>query len=330
MALDLRLAVSDLTVGEQPIKVKCPDRLHKARTGGKADKQMSLGVYPDHLHCYGCKLHVEIWDDVKASQAETYTHPLAILLDVSNEEALGLLARYDSDSLDAYRERAAQEARTDPLPSTLATIYSNVLLDGPRRERKDWLYARGLDDRMLRKASIGHDGNRFVIPVFSGEGNLISLRYRRDDPYYCTCDQREHTETCGVNKYPKYLGTKGRNGLYLYPEPFIEADTRDYLVITEGELDALRLWQEDIPAISATNGAGQAPKLPALIKERWPRIKTLYIATDQDEPGQEAARLTGEAAKALGFATVRITWNPGKDVTDAIQLGTLNPASIRR
>jgi DNA primase len=194
------------------------------------------------------------------------------------------------------------------MPNVLADIYSQMLLEGPRQHRLEWLYERGLHLETIARSKIGHDGNRFVIPIFSEGGDLISLRFRRDDAYM-------------EDPTPKYCGVKGRNGLYVYGEDWIDIDDRA-LVICEGELDVVRLRQEGITAVTATNGAGQTHKLPKIIAERWPHITTLYIATDMDEPGEEAARQTLKACAGLSqFWARRLTWPEGKDVTDAYTHG---------
>lgn len=304
--IDLRLAVSDDVVGEYPVKIKC--REHN-------DKVNSLAVYADNVHCYGCGFHLNLW--TKDGPAPKHdTHPLAYLLRISTEEALKVASKYTSASLDAYREKAAQEARRDPMPASLATIYNEVLL-GRRQHRLDWLRARGLNVATIHGNYLGHDGMRFVIPVFDASDRLISLRYRRDDMY---CEETA----------PKYSGTKGRNGFYIYPEQHIARLQPHYLVLCEGELDALRLWQEGIPAVTATNGAGQAPKVIAYIKEHYPCVKHWLIATDMDEPGREAAALAAEEVTKQGYSADILIWTEGKDVTEAIQLGALSPTSIER
>lgn len=316
--VDLRLAVTDMPVADLPVYAKCP--------GHKDTKRPNLAVYDDHLHCYVCGFHRNLRPPV--ASMETHEHPLAILLGVTNEEALALEARYSSESLDAYRERAATEARRDPMPTALAQVYNQVLMQGPRKGRMDWLLARGLTRKTIGDNLIGHDGNRFVIPVFDADANLISLRFRRDDEYL-------------DDGYPKYSGVKGRNGLYLYPEDLIEREERRMLVICEGELDALRLWQDNIAAISPTNGAGQVVKLPKLIRERWPSVATLLLATDQDEAGEAAAMGhtnekgkfvpgAAQAALELGFKVYRLKWEGGKDVSEALQLGTLDSKHLGR
>ena len=323
MSLDLRLAVTDLVVGEMPIKVKCPDSIHKARLNGKADKTQSLAVYPDHLHCYGCGLHVEHF----RPDIEGNLHPLAILLGIDNEEAVAVQDRYNSDSLDAYRERAAENSKTTPLPTALAQIYNSVLMNGARQHRMDWLLARGLTTQTIGDFLIGHDGNRYTIPVFSGD-DLLAFRYRRDDEYL-------------DDNYPKYSGMPGRNGQYLFPLDDITAEAQDTLFVCEGELDAIRLWQEGLPAITITNGAGQVKKIPQMIVDLFGAdLDKLVFCTDMDEPGQIAVlghtneqgkHIPGaaEMARDLGFQTYQLQWEGAKDVTEAIQLGKLDPGRWR-
>lgn len=305
--VDLRLAVEEDVIGDYAVKIKCPQ--HK-------DKVRSLAVYPDHLHCFGCGFHLNLWPGPASSTPLNDQNPLAFLLGKTNEEAIALAPKYTNATLDAYRERAATEARRDPMPGSLALIYNEILLTGRRQQRADWLKARGLTVWTIHGNYLGHDGMRFVIPVYDAEENLITLRYRRDDDY---CEETT----------PKYSGVKGRNGFYIYPEQLIARAQPETLVLCEGELDALRLWQERIPAVTATNGAGQAPKVIAAIKERYPCVKSFIIATDMDEPGQEAAQVAADAAVTAGYQVGRIEWTLGKDVTEALQLGSLNLRALR-
>ena len=330
MPLDLRLAVSDDPVGDYPIFIRCREHNDKRRG--------NLAVYRDNLNCYGCGFHISAWDEKKAGP--TSQHPLAYLLGLSNAEALAQEAHYHSESLDAYREKTAQDARRDPLPGSLARLYNDVLLTGPRQARQAWLTRRGLTVATIHGNYLGHDGNRFVIPIFDADEHLMTLRYRRDDVYYCTCGAADpsetgqaHSETCGAATTSKYSGLKGRNGLYAYPENLIAAHQPDYLVLCEGELDALRLWQEGIPAVSATNGAGQARKILGYLKQHYPTVTYYLIATDMDEPGREAAALAAQTLTELGLRGEIAEWSntdgQAKDITDAFNCGRLRADQLR-
>ena len=289
--VDLRLAITDDVVGDYPLHIRCREHNDKQRG--------NLAVYRDHLHCFVCG-----WHEARTLQA------LAYLLKATLKDAVALAPRYTAASIDGYRERTALENRRDPLPGSLAGIYHQVLLD-QRSHRLSWLHARGLSDTTLARFQVGHDGLRFVIPVFDREQRLVAMRYRRDEMY---CEDSS----------AKYLGMKGRNGRYLFDEWELAQTQPRGVVLCEGEFDCMRLWQEGIPAVTVTNGAGQLPSVPAMLREQFPRITTLIVAADMDEPGQEAAKLTVAAAQAAGFECVMTqTWAEGKDISEAFQLGSL-------
>lgn len=230
------------------------------------------------------------------------------------QKAIGVAGKYVVESLDAYREVAAREARKDPMPRAYAEVFHSMLR-GLFKERNEWLYARGLEGRSLEAFLIGHDGSRFTIPIFNRCGEVISIRFRRDDrvatSYFEPRDGKEHD-------IPKYAGIPGRNGLYLYGDWMLEPEM-DYVVVTESELDAVRLWQEGIPAVSPTNGAGQLKHVARLL-EPYPHIENLYVAADMDEAGDEGARELAEEAFGCGRFRFhyRLKWPRewGKDVTE--------------
>jgi DNA primase len=302
--LDLRLALPDdvqhQAVGDYPIYVKCVRHADK--------KRPNMAVYPDHLHCYVCGYtcgcaHPGPEHGPRCPQFQL--EALAALLGVDIETARTVAPQYTNESLDAYRERAYLEAKRTPLPRALATAYHRILL-GARAERLEWLYERGLTDASIDSFKLGHDGFRFVIPVFDKDGNLLTLRYRRDDVYQS--EQR-----------PKYSGLPGRNGFYVYPEWRLRDET--WVMVCEGELDAVRCWQEGWPAVSATNGARQVPKLIPALQELLPHLDTVLLATDSDEAGEEAANVAGRDAQARGLRVERCRWDDAKDITDALRLG---------
>lgn len=288
--LDLRLAIEDNPPpGGVPLKTRCLNPEHH-------DKTASMAVYNDHLHCFGCG-----WD-VQGVRG------LAALLKTDEFAAAKTLNKYTVEQIDGYRERAAMDARRDPLPLAHAVMF-NTFLRESRRDRLDWLYARGLTDYTIEQFLLGHDGERFVIPVLDEQGRLISLRYRMDPAFASEDDLRKH----------KYMGLKGRNGRYLFPEYELGRDGRDWVVLCEGEFDAMMLWQDDTPAVTITNGAGQCHKIPALLPER---IKHVYIATDMDEAGEAARVEVANACKERGLDYTQVVLPEGvKDITEAYLRG---------
>jgi 5S rRNA maturation endonuclease (ribonuclease M5) len=228
--------------------------------------------------------------------------------------AIEVAGKYTVESLDAYRERAAEEARKDPLPSAIAVAY-NTLLCGSRSARMQWFYDRGLQNDSILRFALGHDGTRFTIPFYDGQGRLLTIRFRRDDYF--------GLETWDGRPLPKYSGIAGRNGLYLFGGWLLKPEHVD-VVVCEGELDAVRLWQEGVPAVSPTNGAGNVKHVARLL-EAYPWVKRLWIASDMDEPGELAALELQDAAEytARFDSFIRLRWprEQGKDVTEFYQSG---------
>jgi DNA primase len=294
--LDLRLAVDESAFGDMPTKIRCLNPNHD-------DPAASLAVYPDNLHCYGCGWHRNDADEA-----------LALLLGISKVEAATRLHQYDSDKLDAYREKVAKEARRDPMPYGVAVMYNRFLRE-QMPQRLEWFYERGLTDETIDTHLLGHDGYRFSIPVFDSNHQLLTIRFRRDDlllPEMWDC----HDATSRV---PKYSGTKSRNGLYLYGEHWLSQMESDSVIVTEGELDALRLWQAGLCGVSATNGARQSARVPSLLYGLSERVDTIIAATDMDEPGEEAATRLAKAATEAGMTCIRWAWIDGKDITEHLQ-----------
>ena len=171
-----------------------------------------------------------------------------------------------------------------------------------------WLEARGLRDDILAACSIGYcpkDGNYhglyvpkgIVIPWIVGD-NIWKLNIRRP-----TGD-------------PRYVAVKGsRNSLF-------RADWiygHDDCFVVEGELDALLLWQEirdwaDVLTLGGASGSVSSRWFPILM-----RPKRFWIATDNDEAGEKAAKgwlnLTGEKGRRI------LPPGGAKDITEAWQKG---------
>jgi hypothetical protein len=292
--VDLRLAVVDEPpLNGDPIYIRCSE--HKEKTA-------SLAVFPDHLHCFSgaCGFHI-------SGRMEG----LAFLLGVPLREAFRRARWYTSEGLDAYRERAAIEARRDPLPTSIAEGYAGLLW-GARSNRLPWLLGRGLTRTWIKAMKLGHDGEKFCIPIFDADGKLLNIRFRRDDAYYIEPEE-------GERPTPKYSGMKGRNGTYFYPENVFADDPRDWVVVCEGELDALRLWGEDIPAISPTNGASSVKQVVEFLRG-YPRIKRVYVCTDQDAAGDKAAEEFIALSREQFDYVERVVWpDCFKDVTEYLQ-----------
>lgn len=294
--LDLRLAVAETVWNDTPVKIKCPNPAHQ-------DPTASLAVYSDHLHCYGCGWHRNDWDE-----------SLALLTGKTVAEAREIAPQFDSKRLDGYRVRLA-EAPRNPMPIQYAEMYHRVLMSS-MSDRLDWLFERGLYLDTLEEHLIGHTGTHFTIPVFDKNRMLLTIRFRKDGAIVAGEYERWDGRMVAV---PKYQGWTGRNGVYLYGEHWLEGAEEAW--VCEGELDALLLHQCGLPAVSATNGARQAFRVPSMLYQLFPAVALVVACTDTDRAGEEAAVQVIQEAHGLGMRTFRALWWEGKDVTEALSKG---------
>lgn len=302
--LDLRLAVEPTAFGDSPIKIHCLNPAHD-------DVNASMAVYSEHLHCFGCGFHRNDWDEA-----------LALLLGITVVEAREVAGQYEDTRRTVARRTTSSEGLS-PLPAGRAELYHRYMLVR-HPSKAGWFRSRGLTDDTIREARLGYDGFRYTIPVYGEDRTLRTIRYRADYTRLPERVARGYSDEEGIlwKPIPKYCGITGRNGLYLYGAHWIPHDTK-YVILCEGELDALLLHQLGYVAISATNGANQARRLPLLVQTLAPSVTTIYIATDTDrgdgektQKGEEAAIQVAQNCSELGLRAIRLGWLIGKDVTE--------------
>jgi len=197
------------------------------------------------------------------------------------------------------------------IPESLVETYHTWLTNGRFSHRKEWLLGRGLTEDTIYRLKLGHSLSGFVIPVYDVLGRLRQVRFRRDD-YYHT-DEDGHIDESS----PKYWGIAGANDPTFYLGANLFQGGPVYLC--EGELDAARLYQEGLAAVSSTNGARAIT--PAMVTALG-RANRVYICYDQDPAGQEGAR---RVVNLLPTA-ITVSWDIrlGKDITDLLKNISVN------
>ncbi|MGA2160195.1 MAG: toprim domain-containing protein [Dehalococcoidia bacterium] len=264
------------------------------------DHHASLGIWPDHLHCFGCGAHKSTLDFLAEENK----------LDIKNDfrgTVEVLTARYMTGNLPPPRPRVLprkEPKELKPMNSVIAQRYHDNL-----KEKRQWFCQRTLSDRIIDGQLLGYDGRAFTIPVWDPSGQLLTIRFRRDD-------------SLGTQG-PKYYGIEGRNQTFLYNQGALTGSR--YVVICEGELDTLVLWQEGIPAVSSTNGCAGMASIWEEVKAFF-RCEHILIAFDQDEEGRKQAvkllRIINGTSRYQGRKrAVALRWDKrlGKDITELAQ-----------
>ncbi len=206
-----------------------------------------------------------------------------------------------------------QQQSMDPLPlpsSALTATYSTALLDSPRSSHilKYLTNTRGLKKATLLKYGVGAANYRF--PGKSGyEGkecitfpwilaaddvqmqeSLRGCRVPKGEGWVTRRIKARAMENKGMQRLDPPGGGWGLFGMHTVPD---DADT---IVITEGEYDAMAVYQAtQMPAVSLPNGCRSLPVEVLPLLERFDRI---VLWMDNDGPGQEGSEMF---AKKLGL-----------------------------
>ena len=163
----------------------------------------------------------------------------------------------------------------------------------PQQNIIDYMAERGLSKETLDLFKIGENQGRIAFP-FHEDGELVYLKFRSRDKKF----------TAEPGGKPIFFGMD----LCSLDMP---------LIITEGEIDCMSLWEAGIPnAVSLPNGAQSLNVLDTC----WEWVKKFnqyYIWTDADEPGQKAQR---ELVNRLGATRCGIVSPPAdcKDANDVL------------
>jgi len=189
--------------------------------------------------------------------------------------------------------------KTKPLPTDEQVKFWNKSLMGSTRAYKYVSEERGLTDETIRKFLVGWDGQRFTIPVYDEDGELVNVR--RYNPR-----ARSHKDKM-ISWGPGH-GSGRIFGLEVLKD-------NDEIFFAEGEWDRLMLMQHGIPAVTSTSGA-------SVFKPEWARYfkgKKVYCVHDEDKQGDAGAMKFTQYCKAVADGIYRIklgTEIDGGDVTD--------------
>lgn len=161
---------------------------------------------------------------------------------------------------------------------------------------------RGITRETVVRFKLGHDGQRFYIPVRNTEGQCVNIR--RYNP-----DSRQA-------KSKMISWRQGFGSARLFPLDQLTNENPVYLF--EGEMDCLLAQQEGLNALTTTGGAGTW-------RDAWCPLlegREVIVCYDADEPGRigashVAAKLSG-IARSCRIVSIPLNEPVGADFTDYI------------
>lgn len=168
------------------------------------------------------------------------------------------------------------------------------------KEGKEWLEKRGLNPALAESLGVGQTGNNIVFNYESA--NQQRVKYRDMD-----------------DKKKQFTGGSVSDDWVM---PFFnqqEFEDKSYIIITEGELDAVAVAQLGYKnVVSLPYGINSAEKY---IKEHFKYLceyKIIYLFFDNDEPGQHGANIAKEMLPKFRWRNIVTAY---KDANDFLQKG---------
>lgn len=158
----------------------------------------------------------------------------------------------------------------------------------PKSKVREWLMGRGLTEHTIEAFKIGEqirDDKHIAVFPYLRDGELVNAKYRDVD------DKRGMRQESGAE--PCLFG-------WHLVDPKVRA-----IAITEGEIDAMTLYQMGVPALSVNAGAGNHQ----WIENDWDRLdrfSEIWVCFDDDDAGRKGSsevvqRLGIERAKPVKF-----------------------------
>lgn len=162
-----------------------------------------------------------------------------------------------------------------------------------------WLKTeRGITDAAIAAYRVGasKDGRAVVFPHYR-DGEMVNFKLR------------DHADK-------KRMMTFGGGEPCLWGWQAIPADSRA-VVICEGEIDALSVWQCGFPALSVFSGVSNLGWIES-DHDRLDQFSDIVLCLDMDDAGQGAAR---KIAERLGLDRCRLVTLPKKDANECLLAG---------
>lgn len=240
--------------GANQWQARCPNPDHDDATASfgfrAGDRKPVIG------NCFGC----DDWQGIQSGLAD-----LGI-----DTRSVGRTVRR-SKGRPVPQPRQTPIAKSPTLPDQGKPAEWHAALTSPKnKERLAYLTReRGLSEETIKQFLIGHDGQRFTIPVARGDQYVNVRRY---DP----------AATRSGDKMISFGKGFGSNAL-AFTE--VLSDNELPVIVAEGEWDALLLNQKGIGRFVAVTGTGGATNVPKDLSALAGR--EVFVALDADDAGRD-------------------------------------------
>ena len=309
-------------------------RLYTALCPFHNEKTPSFTVFPEtsSFYCFGCHEGGDVISFVMKYENLEYMEAVRLLAD-----RVGMTLPDGTDQTAAQRKKRMLEANR-----TAARFFFNMLNSEQGKKARVYLRERGLEDRTITKYGIGYApdtwdslkkhlnekgfsndeivdaglcsrtqrGNvvdffrdRVMFPVIDLRGQIIAFSGRTisDDP-------RKYLNTRDTSLFKK--------SRTLFSFNFAKNSDQHRVILVEGQMDVISLWQAGFTEAVATLGTAITEEHAQLISRY---VNEVLLCYDSDEAGQRATRRAIDILRAAGLDTAVIEVTGAKDPDELIK-----------
>ena len=309
-------------------------RLYTALCPFHNEKTPSFTVFPDtrSFYCFGCHEGGDVISFVMKYENLEYIEAVRLLADRA-----GMTLPDGTDQSAAQRKKRILEANR-----TVARFFFSQLNSEQGKKARRYLRDRGLEDRTIAKYGIGYapdtwdslkkhlnekgfsndeiveaglcsrtqKGNvidffreRVMFPVIDLRGQIIAFSGRT-----IADDNRKYLNTRDTSVFKK--------SRTLFSFNFAKNSEQHRLILVEGQMDVISLWQAGFTEAVATLGTAITEEHAQQISRY---VNDVLLCYDSDEAGQRATRRAIDILRAAGINTGVIEVVGAKDPDELIK-----------
>ena len=309
-------------------------RLYTALCPFHNEKTPSFTVFPEtsSFYCFGCHEGGDVISFVEKYENLDYMEAVKLLADRA-----GMTVPDGSDQRAAQRNKRILEAN-----KTAGRFFFSMLNSDSGRIARKYIRDRGLEDRTITKYGIGYapeswgalrdymNGKGFTDDELIDAGLCFRNRngsasdFFRQRIMFPVIDLRGQVVAFSgrtiVDDSRKYLNTRDtpvfKKSRTLFSLNFAKNSEQHRLILVEGQMDVISLWQAGFTEAVATLGTAITAEHAQVISRY---VNDVLICYDSDEAGQRATRRAIDILRAAGIDAGVIEVVGAKDPDELIK-----------
>lgn len=300
-----------------------------------SEKSPSFVVYPENnsFYCFGCGAGGDIVTFVRMAEHLEYIEALRFL---AERAGMTLPDEVENDGTARLKMRMLE------LNRETARFFNNVLNSAEGKHGMAYFEARGLTANTIRKFGLGYAPDswdalkKHLLSKGFSEAEMASAAVIRSSDKGSSYDQFRDRVMFPIidlrggvigfggrvlgDGRPKYLNSSDtlifKKSRGLFAMNFAKATKRPQLILCEGYMDAIAIYQAGFDNAVATLGTALTPEQARLIAQYTSEV---VISYDADAPGQKATQRANQLFSQTGVKVRVLSMSGAKDPDEYIK-----------